>query len=501
MVGSVVEFDGTFEGWRGRARELARRGVSPERVEWRVRGEGGSLFDANAVGLADEGVGPTCTVLRVPGHFVELARAVACFRDEGKRWGILYRLLWRLTHGEPELLKIAVDEDVWALSRMEKAVRRDAHKMRAFVRFREVRGEDGGREFVAFHRPEHLVLPLVTDFFVDRFHDMRWTIVTPDGSVRWDRERVEHGPGAGRGVVAGDEVEEFWKTYYSHIFNPARVRVRAMRKEMPVRYWGTMPETAVIGGLLREAPARVEAMIERTREAARSAENFLPACGGGGAGAGGGRAYSLEQLQEAARGCRGCGICEMATQTVFGEGPATARLVIVGEQPGDQEDVAGRPFVGPAGQLLSLVMERAGLKREEVYVTNAVKHFKWEADPRGNRRLHQKPGWTEVTACRPWLTAELEAIRPAMILGLGVTAGQTLIGPEFRLGANRGKVFGETGLAPWVTVTIHPSALLRMPAGAMRERELAAFEHDLRVVAERLKQVQAEAGANLHTAL
>jgi uracil-DNA glycosylase family protein len=204
----------------------------------------------------------------------------------------------------------------------------------------------------------------------------------------------------------------------------------------------------------------------RTNEAG-SAADFLP------------EERSLSALKEAAAGCRGCRLWEIGTQTVFGEGAETSRLMLVGEQPGNQEDRAGRPFVGPAGRLLDEALEEAGIDRADTYVTNAVKHFKWQA--RGKRRIHQKPSWAETAACKPWLEAELEVVQPQVLVLLGAVAAQSLLGRQFRVTQNRRRLV-ECDLAPAVTATIHPSAILRGDP-ERRKEELAAFVGDLRFAA------------------
>jgi DNA polymerase len=188
---------------------------------------------------------------------------------------------------------------------------------------------------------------------------------------------------------------------------------------------------------------------------------------------------SLPRLREAAAGCRGCHLWENATQTVFGEGARAADVMLVGEQPGDQEDLAGKPFVGPAGRLLDEALEEAGIDRRQAYVTNVVKHFKWQ--PRGKRRIHQKPNWTEIAACRPWLEAELEVVEPDVVVCLGATAAQALIGRDFRVSRQRGELV-DSPLARYVLATVHPSSILRQRDDASREAEYAAFVEDLRVV-------------------
>src|SRR5579884_3424929 len=188
---------------------------------------------------------------------------------------------------------------------------------------------------------------------------------------------------------------------------------------------------------------------------------------------------SLKALREEAAGCRACPLWQTGTQTVFGEGSARAEVLLVGEQPGDQEDRAGRPFVGPAGRVLDEALGLAGIDRSETYVTNAVKHFKWTA--RGKRRIHAKPVWSEIAACRPWLDGELAAVRPRVLVCLGATAAQSLLGKQFRVTKQRG-AWVDSELAEFVTATIHPSAILRMRTDDERHEEMAKFVEDLKLV-------------------
>ena len=203
------------------------------------------------------------------------------------------------------------------------------------------------------------------------------------------------------------------------------------------------------------------------RRLARSARTFLPA------------QLSMAQLRESAAGCTGCDLYKCATQTVFGEGAGRASMMFVGEQPGDQEDLAGRPFVGPAGKTLDKALAEAGIARRDLYVTNAVKHFKWE--PQGKRRKHKKPSATEIAACRPWLEAEIAAVKPRVIICLGATAAQAAFGKAVRLNELRGRPWS-TSIAPIVFVTVHPSAVLRHPDPVEREREYRGFVEDLRSI-------------------
>jgi uracil-DNA glycosylase len=192
---------------------------------------------------------------------------------------------------------------------------------------------------------------------------------------------------------------------------------------------------------------------------------------------------TLDTLRQAAQECRACDLYKAATQAVLGEGPRRAAAFFLGEQPGDQEDLAGRPFVGPAGKVLDEALAEVGIPRDDVYVTNAVKHFKWE--PRGKRRIHKKPNLTEVKACRPWLETELALIQPRLIVCLGATAAQAILGPQFRITRDHGRFF-ESSWAPWVTATLHPSAILRMPDEEARLAARRQLLDDLRKVAEHL---------------
>jgi DNA polymerase len=195
---------------------------------------------------------------------------------------------------------------------------------------------------------------------------------------------------------------------------------------------------------------------------------------------------SIAELSNAARACKACDLWRHATQTVFGEGPSTAEIMFVGEQPGDQEDRSGHPFVGPAGKLLERALEQAGIDRSDVYVTNVVKHFKWEAASRGKRRIHKKPRHSEIEACRPWLDSELEAVKPRVLVCLGASAAQSLLGNEFRVSRDRGRPVASP-LAPQVVATVHPSSILRAQDDESRESQMQAFVEDLKLVARLLK--------------
>lgn len=446
----------SFAEWRQAVRPLLATHVPPEDID---------LEDAyhGQPGLLSKPL-PTATVKapNVPREFLKLAEAAAQFRDP-QRWNLLYRTLYRLTHGEPHLLRVDIDDDIRKLRLMEKAIHRDIHKMHAFVRFREIQ-TDRGLEYIAWHRPDHFIVEAATPFFARRFGAMRWAILTPERSAYWDLEQLRFGPGMPRTAAPeADELEGLWRTYYGSIFNPSRVNIRAMTLEMPSRHWATLPETDILTQLLREADSRVLTMIEKQ---APSALPFVPP------------SREIEQLAYAARGCQGCTLYQHATQTVFGAGPKAARVMLVGEQPGDQEDQQGVAFVGPAGQLLDRALADAALDRSQFYVTNAVKHFKFTRE--GKRRIHEKPSGVEISACRPWLEAEFAAVQPELIVCLGATSAQSLMGRDFRITAERGRLFPHRW-ARGLMATIHPSAILRMPESRQPE-EYDRLVEDLRQI-------------------
>ncbi len=485
----------SFQQWRELARNLLVSDVPPSEVRWNAVADEPSLFDGlqdnssddNRAGdnsTGDKSQSETLSQpisrssklrITVPPVFMEAAQIVTCHRSQD-RWNLLYRTLWRLCHGERNLMEITTDDDVYAILQMKKAITRDVHKMKAFVRFRKVVTTDlNGNDsinYIAWHQPDHKIVRLAAPFFSRRFKEMNWTILTPDESVSWDQRALTYGPGVPvTAAPESDELEELWKTYYASIFNPARIKTKAMIREMPKRHWATLPEAEIIEQLLSEAPSRVEQMIEQHEGFHQTAANFIPE-----------DRADIVKLREAATRCQACDLCHTATQTVFGVGKIEARLVLVGEQPGDQEDLAGLPFVGPAGRLLNSAISHAGFDRDQVYITNVVKHFKFieTASPRGVRRLHQKPSSREIFACRPWLEAELTLVRPQVIVCLGTTAAQALIGRDFRITAERGRNVAtnwcENTIATW-----HPSAILRQTDESKRELMTQQLVLDLKL--------------------
>jgi len=475
MHAITLDSETDFEGWRRAARTLALNGVTPHEVSWTVRGNAPELFQNEPQTSLEEVPG----TFNVPARFVELAK-VAILHRNPERFALLYRLLWRL-RGDHDLLDIATDPDVAEISAMAKAVRRDEHKMHAFVRFREV-GRENKSHYVAWFEPEHHVVELAAPFFASRFADMPWSILTPDISAHWDGHAVSFTEGVSRSEApTEDRLEETWRSYYASIFNPARLKVKAMQSEMPKKYWRNLPEASLIKPLIAGAERSTRAMIEneatKPHKAQKREDTPMPRNPTA-------SADNLAALRAEAASCRACPLWKDATQTVFGEGTAPAQLMLVGEQPGDKEDLSGRPFVGPAGAMLDRALQEAGIDREKVYVTNAVKHFKFM--PRGKIRLHQKPSTPEIRACRQWYERELAAVQPKLVVAMGATAAQCVFGKLMPVNRNRGRsiALGDGNAA---LITVHPSYLLRLPDEAAKAREYERFVDDLRLAAKLLK--------------
>jgi DNA polymerase len=458
--------DTDFQGFRSAARDLLKQGVAPRDAVFTTSLQDAGLFE-DAPAPVREAPRPVPAVSR---EFLSSIASASLHRDPG-RFGLIYRILWRLAD-EPGLARIASDPDIARLGSLAKAVRRDIHKMHAFVRFRAVEAPDG-EAFIAWYEPDHHVVEAAAPFFARRFASLLWTILTPERCVRWTGEHLEYGDGADRSLApTGDDLEELWRRYYASVFNPARVNPTAMRAEMPRRFWRNLPEAQLIQDLVAEAPSRAAAMVAAapTLPVLRRGATMVEKTGDKAVPLG------LPALAEQVQGCRACPLWEPATQGVPGEGPSRAPLMIVGEQPGDEEDLAGRPFVGPAGRLLDKALAQAGVPREAVYVTNAVKHFKFE--PRGKRRIHKKPEAREIKACLPWLDQEMALVAPGVVVMLGATAAQAVLGHAVPVTRIRGEVLdlagGRRGL-----VTTHPSYVLRLPDRSAAEAAFDALVRDL----------------------
>jgi uracil-DNA glycosylase len=482
-VSTSVVLEGQVDllGFRRAARNLLASKIPPDRVSWHCSGAAiGDLFADPLGGVPKAQSCANSPVINVPAEFLTLCQTVILHSDPN-RLGLMYRLLWRLQN-EAALRHDSLDVDWIQAKHLAQAVRRDMHKMKAFVRFSAVEDEaykndaNVGALHIAWFEPEHHIAEATAPFFVRRFAQMRWAIMTPECSVEWrpgveggghnDREgSLEIGPGAQKSEVPpSDAGEALWLTYYKHIFNPARLKLKMMQKEMPKRYWKNLPEAQLISELTAASAQRSLSMINQAPTVPR---RRIPVSEGKAAAE---RLQSagdvLQTLNKAAQACRACPLGQRATQTVCGEGPSHARLMIVGEQPGDQEDLRGRPLVGPSGQLFDRALFDLKWSRKDLFITNAVKHFKYEI--RGKRRMHKTASQQEAAACLHWLESEIELVKPELAIALGATAAMALLGRKVAVTSERGKCFTRPdGLR--VLVTLHPAALLRMPIGLQAE--------------------------------
>jgi len=423
----VLKSETDWEGWRQAARALVLAGIEPDALTWAVGGEPEPLPGVTGG-------------FHVPRALVSLASQAIQARD-AERFGLLYSLVWRANAGE-KLLEDDSDPDLSLVRRMALAVRADAHRMRTNMRFLPV-PEDDGTRFLGWFEPAHFVLPANAQLIVRRFPDLKLSIVTPDGAAHWDGTALLFGSGL-RHAEDDEALQAWWE------------RHRDMLLEQATEDF-SVPEAEAVDEVPRppDRPALGPVILRAGRDPA------------------------LLRSAKEASGCRRCPLYEPATQVVFGEGPSDAPVMFVGEQPGDQEDTIGRPFVGPAGQMMDRAMEEAGIDRRAVYVTNAVKHFKFT--PRGKRRIHQTPEVPEIQACRFWLDVERAHVRPRLLVAMGGSAARSVLGRAVTIGRERGRPIqmpdGQT-----VFVTVHPSFLLRVPDAAAKAREYDAFVRDLKAI-------------------
>jgi probable DNA metabolism protein len=462
----------SFAQWRDAARDLLARQVPPHAVQWSESAQSDDLFgaleqtplpynaaaDALPAQPAAQSAG-AASVPRISRDMLKMLQTAACFRAPD-RYAFLYKIVWRWQAGQQDVLS-AADEDGARLHAMVKTVQRETHKMNAYLRFRERRAEAGPPQFVAWFEPEHDVLPQVAEHFSRRMGNTTWMIGTPAGTMFWNGASLEAGPALMQGPEdVADSGEAMWLTYYRSIYNPARLNVSVMNGHVASRYWKNMPEGALVPAMIAESSSGARRHGQTTSVGSRAgvtipvtAENALP------------QREAPSSLDQ----CRRCDLWRHATQAVAGVGPRTARIMLVGEQPGDQEDLAGTPFIGPAGKVLDEAFAQAGLARESIYLTNAVKHFKWE--PRGKRRLHKTPAQMEISACSYWLEEELAEVQPEVIVALGGTALKAILGdPKATLTDRLGKPFRHEG--KWVVVVYHPSYILRVPDAGARAQAM-----------------------------
>jgi len=440
----VLAHETDFLGWRTATRALALAGTDAAEIEWRVGGDTPSTPLPDATGQ-----------FAVPRAIVALAEAAIQARDP-ERFGLLYRLVRRAQSfsqgaGDP----YDDDPDYLRIRRLALRVRRETHRMQCLVRFRAV-----GGHHIGWFEPEEHVLDAVARAYAGTYPHLPCSILTPDRAAHWMGEAPIFTHGIPAEAVPDDmALEEAWRASYTDLFAAA---TPPPASNEPVMCDLRPPNRPALG------PVRLPAIPS-------------PAI----------RNSALARAAAEAAGCQRCPLHGPATQTVFGEGPAGAAIMFIGEQPGDQEDIIGRPFVGPAGVLLDQALEEAGIDRRQVYVANAVKHFKFI--PRGVRRIHQTPDPSEVETCRIWLEAERDAVRPKLIVLLGATAARAVLGRPVTIGRERGEVFdlpdGTRGF-----ITVHPSFLLRQPDEDSRNRQYALFVTELRRAAGAAARL-AETGA------
>ncbi|HEY6440747.1 MAG TPA: UdgX family uracil-DNA binding protein [Acetobacteraceae bacterium] len=426
----VLANETDWEGWRKATRSLVLAGAPPEEVRWSVRSH-----DEEGDPLREE-----TGSFGVSRTLITLASLAIQARDP-ERFDLLYRLVWRANAGEK-----ADAEETRRAQGLAFAVRAETHRMRTLLRYLSV--EEGNRtRYLGWYEPAHYVVEANAQLIARRFSDLTFSIVTPVAAAHWDGTELRFSTGVEREAVPDDDaLVSWWQKHHANLLRHAR-----------------------IGTAIPEAEQLDE--VPRPPDRPPLGPVVLPL-------------HPDPPLQEAmheASDCRRCHLHEQASQTVFGEGPAHARLLFVGEQPGDQEDVIGRPFVGPAGQIMDRAMEEAGIDRRSVYITNAVKHFKFE--PRGKRRIHKTPEAPEIQACRFWLDVELVRLRPKLVVAMGGTAARAVLGRAVTITRERGRPI-EMRDGQTVFVTVHPSYLLRVPDEDAKAREYRAFVTDLRKVAE-----------------
>jgi DNA polymerase len=444
-----------FPGWREAARTLRAAQVAPDETLWTVDGSGERPGEAAFTTAKGAPAGaPTFTV---PKAFLELADTVILHRSD-ERFALLYRLLWRLER-EPDLLRSPSDPDVRKAQNFARSVSQAAHKMKAFVRFKPVAGPEGAETHVAWFEPAHRVTEMTAPFFARRL--ARFSLLTPDVCVHWDAKALVVTPGADPAdAPREDSLEDYWRAHYASIVNRRNPLDAALIPEPSAR--AEARTTDMVAQPPSNPSRRVVRAVARSNRDA-SFDGLAP--------------RSLEEIEAGVQMCRRCDLYRDATQGVPGEGATHARLMFVGEQPGDQEDLAGRPFVGPAGQVFDRALAEAGVPRDQVFVTNAVKHFKHEL--RGKLRLHKTPNRGEVTACRWWLDAERRIVRPRVIVALGATAGLAVFGKPVAVNKQRQQALQLPDQVQGV-VTFHPSYLLRLPDADAKARAYAMFVKDLK---------------------
>jgi uracil-DNA glycosylase len=463
-----VVIDPSFASWRRLARSLLMEHVAPEDVAWRESGASATVFgaiDPPPPGSVDPNAPKPPKIAR---EFLAMLATAACFRAPD-RWPFLYKALWRWTQGDRAVAS-PQDADGYRLHRMIEAVEAEENEMRRVLRFRHRDESLGPPEFISWFEPVHDLLEHAAMHFATRMGAATWMIATPHGAAFWDgallrvdrtsepeEKPLDFGEVSGSmngEAVSGDAIEALWLAYYESTFTDAQENAAKMASHMPVRYWKSPPNGRVDPSLI----SRADPYARRDRYP----RNVPPE-----------EQYTVDTNLEPINGtslkeppsldaCKRCSLWRNATQPVPGCGPADARVMLVGEQPGEQDDREGKPFLGPAGEMLDRAIAEAGLARGSMYLTNAVKHYKWEEDRSSSddERLHSTPTQREREACRFWLEDELRRIAPKAVVALGATALKALTGHRTALSEYLGKTIEHKGHI--IVPTYHPSYLLRL---------------------------------------
>lgn len=368
----TVPLNRTWDDWRQKARDLLAQNISPTAIHWQC--------DPHEFPLgAPYSPLKTATELKLPRDFIMAAMFVSAHRD-ASTWALLYKIAWRIQNEERQLMRISVDPDILELESRRHSVSRDLHKMHAFVRFREIKIEDD-IWYQAWYRPDHRIARLAAPFFKDRFNGMKWVIMTEDETIAWDQKELSFLAGVPECELPPDHKEDLWKTYYSSIFNPARVKVAMMKKEMAVRYWNRLPESQLIAGLLAEAPARV-AEFQRLHGDLGVQRSWS----------------SWEDWNESLLKCRACGRCELAPQKSSDDPQAKFVFVLSDPNPRGREELITR-------------LQHENINLADCYITFAVR-----------TDTGRKPRPHEIAACRPWLMSEIKLIKPQEVICIGKEA-------------------------------------------------------------------------------
>jgi probable DNA metabolism protein len=370
--------------------------------------------------------------LNVPNQFIDRLEYLSHHKGQ-ETWNVIFSLL-KLWHSDGvSALKDLGHPAVDAAKHISAQLHYESHKLKAYLRLREVKTDEGVYYF-GYHSCEHDVLPLVADFLKDRFRTMRWQVTTKHSSVSWDLKKLTFAPG-GAQPKSADDMDDLWRTFYKSTHNPDRLNTDLFKRHIPKKYWADLPEMATLGDLLAEDGHAHSDPVD---------EDVHP--------------KDLISIGRALDACRSCELYGPATQAVHGQGPSQANIMIVGEQPGDHEDLSGQPFIGPSGALLRKLASDAGIDFSSCYVTNSVKHFRFEQ--KGKARIHKRPGVSHIAACRKWITAEIQLVNPSLIICLGATAVRSIVGYPLKLEDYLNRIV-ELPDGRAALVTIHPAAILR----------------------------------------